>query len=300
MRVIAPAAQLPHTVRPQPGTCGRASGLRAGGMARFVVLHLLHDGARRGVVRRASAEVAFQVLLDLTLGLDHKTQADAVARAPRKQPDAEGAGVPQRVQQARARTQFVKACCVQARWSVSSRAAARTGCFSVGSRVVSACALYSACAQTSPTWFTRIRAPRQAPLVFLRVPAAARWRGARARGMAPARKGAQARCQRRSAAVHGRSARRRISVHCCGQHSAIAGAPRSHAAERRRLSPRDFRALRLVVLRQHNSLICRAILGNPRGPSGAIRQLPLRGFGLICPPGAIRSGPLIQPRRSLQ
>ncbi|MNV65842.1 hypothetical protein D3C71_1585640 [compost metagenome] len=50
-------------------------------------------------------------------------------------------------------------CWVQARWSVSSRAASSRWAWSAGSRVMAACAVYRACAQTSPTWLTRISAP---------------------------------------------------------------------------------------------------------------------------------------------
>jgi len=50
-----------------------------------------------------------QMVLDLALGLRHEAQADAIAGARCRQADGEGAGVPERVQQAGAATQFVDA-----------------------------------------------------------------------------------------------------------------------------------------------------------------------------------------------
>ena len=80
------------------------------GVARLVFLHLRHDGARGGVAGRQAVHVAGQVRLDLALGLDHETQAQAVAaQAPGQQTDAEGAGVPERVEQRGAVAQLVQA-----------------------------------------------------------------------------------------------------------------------------------------------------------------------------------------------
>jgi hypothetical protein len=53
--------------------------------------------------------VVFEVLLDLALGLDHEPEADRIADAPGQQPDAERAGVPERVQETRPRAEFAQA-----------------------------------------------------------------------------------------------------------------------------------------------------------------------------------------------
>jgi hypothetical protein len=84
---------------------------------------------------------------------------------------------------------------VQARWSVSSRAAVLHALAQFGVRAVSACAWYSAWAQTSPTWLTRISAPDSGGLrgsgALRRVGSAG---GAGAGGMRHPQ-GAQWRCQ---------------------------------------------------------------------------------------------------------
>jgi hypothetical protein len=90
--------------------------------------------ARDSASGRQALQVAGQVGLDLAFGLDHETQADAVAGPAGQQADRKGAGVPQRVQQAGAVAQFIQARSVQARWSVSSRPAATIWARSSGVR----------------------------------------------------------------------------------------------------------------------------------------------------------------------
>ena len=75
-------------------------------MARFVFLHLLHDGLRGRVGRRQLFQMRMQVLFNLTFGLDHEAQAHRIASTRRQQPERERAGVPERVQQARVRVEF--------------------------------------------------------------------------------------------------------------------------------------------------------------------------------------------------
>ena len=65
----------------------------------FVVFHLRHDGARFMITLRQAFEVAGQVRLDLALCLHHKAQAQAVAQPAGHQPQAECAGVPERIEQ---------------------------------------------------------------------------------------------------------------------------------------------------------------------------------------------------------
>jgi hypothetical protein len=81
------------------------------------------------------------VLLDLAFRLNHETQADAVAGAAGQQADAERARVPQRIEPAGVGAEFNQALLRQARWSVSSRAAASNWRFRAGSWVTSAWAL---------------------------------------------------------------------------------------------------------------------------------------------------------------
>ena len=48
------------------------------------------------------------MLLHLAFGLDHKAQADAVAQAAGQKANAEGTGIPERVEQTWAAAQFIK------------------------------------------------------------------------------------------------------------------------------------------------------------------------------------------------
>jgi hypothetical protein len=114
------APRISQRTGPAAAARRRSARRRHGGL---VGLHLVDDGARGGVGLRQAVEVAGQVLLDLALGLDDEAQAGAVAQPPGQQADAEGAGVPQRVEQAGRSPSSSRRCCVQARWSVSSRAA---------------------------------------------------------------------------------------------------------------------------------------------------------------------------------
>ncbi len=49
-----------------------------------------------------------QMILDLPLGLGHEAKTDAIPHAPGNQPDPEGAGEPERVEQRRTRTEFAQ------------------------------------------------------------------------------------------------------------------------------------------------------------------------------------------------
>jgi putative redox protein len=161
--------------------------LRVVGMPPFVARASARRWPRAVVGGRQAVQVAGQVLLDLALGLDHEAQAGGVAQAAGQQADGKGAGVPQRVQQAGPVPSSRRRWAVQARWSVSSRAAACMRWRSSGVRAVSACAWYSAWAQTSPTWFTRISAPGQLALVIQRSGIGRAGAGAAGMGRTPQR-----------------------------------------------------------------------------------------------------------------
>jgi hypothetical protein len=78
-------------------------------VARLIALHLLDNGPGRGVAHRQALEMLLQVLLDLTLGLGHETQADRLAEPAGQQADAEGSGIPQGVEHAGAISQLAQA-----------------------------------------------------------------------------------------------------------------------------------------------------------------------------------------------
>jgi len=126
-------------------------------VARFVILHLRHDGAGRVVAASGSnGSGGFAGALPTWCsGLHHKAQADAVAQPAR--PAAPGRNAPayhSGFEHARAgRPARPAARLVQARWSVSPAAGlGRSGLAALPLLgAASACALYSAWARTSPT-----------------------------------------------------------------------------------------------------------------------------------------------------
>ena len=63
----------------------------------------------RCVLRREPREVAFQMLLDLALGLGQEREAPAIAQRPGGDPHRERPAVPERVEQARPAAQFLDA-----------------------------------------------------------------------------------------------------------------------------------------------------------------------------------------------
>ena len=97
-----------HQALDRGGQFHRAGLARFQGVARFIVLHLGHDGTGRVVARRKFVHVALQVRLDLLFGLHHKTQAHAVAQPACQQPQAECPGIPQGIEQRPSGTQFVQ------------------------------------------------------------------------------------------------------------------------------------------------------------------------------------------------
>ena len=93
-------------------------------MAGLVFLHLLRRWRVTRVAGRQAVEVAVEVLLDLALGLDHEAQADARRRRGRRARPMPNAPA---YQSGFSRLGRAPSSCsrsaVQARWSVSSRAA---------------------------------------------------------------------------------------------------------------------------------------------------------------------------------
>ena len=84
-----------------------AAGDSLGGMCDLVGFHLLENGVGLAVRWRNLGDVLFQVRLDLALGLRNESETPLVAGDAGRGTDSEGTGVPQRVQQARATTEFV-------------------------------------------------------------------------------------------------------------------------------------------------------------------------------------------------
>ena len=87
----------------------RAGRFGRGGMAGLVGLHRLQDRAAARVGGRQRLQVLVDVRLDLVLGLDHEAQVPAVAAQAGERADRVAAGVPQRVEQARAAVEFAQA-----------------------------------------------------------------------------------------------------------------------------------------------------------------------------------------------
>jgi uncharacterized OsmC-like protein len=88
---------------------GRAPACGGLGMAAFVVLHLGHDGTRAAVGRRQASRWPARWASTWRSVSTTKPRLTRVAQPPGQQADAEGAGVPERVEQAGTVAQFVQA-----------------------------------------------------------------------------------------------------------------------------------------------------------------------------------------------
>jgi hypothetical protein len=88
--------------------CHGTGSARSERVTGFVFHHALHDGTGGVVAGGQSLQMAVQVLFDLPFGLGHEAQADARTQPARKQPDAEGACIPKRVEQTGAVAQFLQ------------------------------------------------------------------------------------------------------------------------------------------------------------------------------------------------
>jgi len=75
----------------------------------FLYVHLFEDGAAARVVFRQTLEVAFEVLADLSLRFCNEAEAPAISERATGSPDRECAGIPERTETARRRTEFVQA-----------------------------------------------------------------------------------------------------------------------------------------------------------------------------------------------
>ena len=118
-----PPARIAHRTGAGNGAAPARSAATAWpASSRFICATIARDAGSR---RRAGGRGGFRrCCSDLALGLDHEAQAASHRRRGRRQADAEGARIPERIEQARPGTQFAAgARAVQARWSVSSRAA---------------------------------------------------------------------------------------------------------------------------------------------------------------------------------
>src|SRR5690606_35025915 len=82
---------------------------RVAGVAHLVRLHLLEDAPAAFIVAWQALQMAIQVCLHLALGLDHEAQAQAVADQTGRGADGEGAGIPERIEQAGAVAQLLQA-----------------------------------------------------------------------------------------------------------------------------------------------------------------------------------------------
>src|SRR5580704_14565265 len=71
--------------------------------------HGFKYGTAAGIARREPAEVLIEVALHLTLGLDDEAETGAVTHEGGQCADGEGAGVPERVEQARPRAELPEA-----------------------------------------------------------------------------------------------------------------------------------------------------------------------------------------------
>ena len=137
-----------------------AGGQRVVGMAALVVLHGLDDGARTHVRRRQPAPGGRPGAPRPGARSRRRSPGSRGRPArPASRPMPKAPAYHSGLSRLARSPSSASRCCVQARWSVSSRAAWSISRRSSSLRAVSACAWYSACAQTSPTWLTRISAP---------------------------------------------------------------------------------------------------------------------------------------------
>src|SRR5579862_7698506 len=84
----------------RPRKVGSTGGAGIGAMRGLIRAHLMHDGATAQVTGRQSAEMLIEMPFDLPLRLDHEPETGPIAREGGERPDKEGAGVPERIEQA--------------------------------------------------------------------------------------------------------------------------------------------------------------------------------------------------------
>ena len=77
-------------------------------MSDLIRAHLVEYGTAACITRRQTHQVLVQMALHLPLGLDHETKARAVSCGSSENADSERAAIPQRVEQARSRAQFLQ------------------------------------------------------------------------------------------------------------------------------------------------------------------------------------------------
>ena len=90
----------------QRGSSGRTC---AGGVVLLVGLHSPEEGAAAMIAVRKSRQMIVEVFHYLALGLDDESQAPPIARKSRCGADGQRTGVPERVEPARCRTEFLEA-----------------------------------------------------------------------------------------------------------------------------------------------------------------------------------------------
>ena len=83
--------------------------LGAIGMAGLVAPHVLDDCPRPDVGHRQSLEVAREMTLDLTLGLDHETERVTITETPGHRTEQQRTTVPDRIEQRGPRAEFRQA-----------------------------------------------------------------------------------------------------------------------------------------------------------------------------------------------
>jgi hypothetical protein len=86
-----------HQRADRPGQLARSRLVRRSTVPRLVVAHGSHDGAASRIGWGQLRHVLRQMLLDLSLGLDDKSQVRAVAADAGGKPDGERARIPERV-----------------------------------------------------------------------------------------------------------------------------------------------------------------------------------------------------------
>src|SRR5580692_10678864 len=88
-------AHRPWQGYPSCGCCSRA-------VRDLLRPHRFKYGTAADITRRQSAKVFIEMSLDLALGLGHEAEAGAILGERCERADREGAGIPERVEQARA------------------------------------------------------------------------------------------------------------------------------------------------------------------------------------------------------
>ncbi len=78
-------------------------------MLRFLLVHLLEDGAAAQVLLRQAFEVAFEVFADLPFRLGDEAETPAIAERATGGPDRKRACIPERAEPARRRIEFGQA-----------------------------------------------------------------------------------------------------------------------------------------------------------------------------------------------